>query len=174
MDEAVRVRRAGRSDAPGIASLLHAAFAEYASLYTRAAFAATTPPTAEITRRLGEGPTWIALLRDAVVGTVAAVSRGEALYVRSMAVVPEVRGRSVGRLLLEQVERYAGECGIRRLELSTTPFLASAIALYERSGFRPSEEGPHELFGTPLFTMTKVLVPHPRSTVQGTSPLKRR
>ncbi len=124
--------------------------------------------------RLGEGPTWIALLRDAVVGTVAAVSRGEALYVRSMAVVPEVRGRSVGRLLLEQVERYAGECGIRRLELSTTPFLASAIALYERSGFRPSEEGPHELFGTPLFTMTKVLVPQPRSTVQGTSPLKRR
>ena len=137
IDRAVRVRRAGRNDAPAIALVLQAAFAEYESLYTRAAFAATTPPTQEIVRRLGEGPTWIALLHRTVVGTVSAVPRGEALYVRSMAVVPEVRGRGVGRLLLERVEGYAGECGFPRLELSTTPFLTTAIALYKRSGFRP-------------------------------------
>jgi hypothetical protein len=41
--------------------------------------------------------------------------------------------------------------------LSTTPFLAFAIALYERFGFRRSDAGPRELFGTPLFTMTKDL-----------------
>jgi len=158
IDQAVRVRRAARSDAPAIALVLQAAFAEYASLYTRAAFAATTPPTEEIARRLGEGPTWIALLHRTVVGTVSAVSRGEALYVRSMAVAPEVRGRGVGRLLLEQVERYAGEQGFRCLELSTTPFLTSAIALYERAGFGPSDGEPRELCGTPLFNMRKALV----------------
>src|SRR5437879_10430408 len=120
IDRAVRVRRAGRNDAPAIALVLQVAFAEYKSLYTRAAFAATTPAAEEIARRLGEGPTWIALLHRAVVGTVSAVSRGEALYVRSMAVVPDLRGRGVGRLLLEQVERYAGEQGFRWRELSTT------------------------------------------------------
>jgi GNAT superfamily N-acetyltransferase len=160
IDQALRVRRAGRSDAAGIASVLRAAFAEYESLYTRAAFAATTPATDEIARRLGEGPTWIALLHGTVVGTVSTVSRGAALYVRSMAVVPETQGRGVGRRLLAHVERYAGERGFLHLELSTTPFLASAIALYERAGFRPSDGGPRELFGTPLFTMTKALVPY--------------
>ena len=135
IDQAVRLRRAGLNDTPAIAVVLRAAFAEYEPLYTRAAFAATTPATEEIARRLGEGPTWIALLHRSVVGTVSAALQGEALYVRSMAVVPEARGRGVGRLLLEQVERYAGERGYRCLELSTTPFLTSAIALYERAGF---------------------------------------
>jgi len=158
IDRALRVRRAGRSDATGIASVLRAAFAEYESLYTRAAFAATTPATDEIARRLGEGPTWIALLHRTVVGTVSAVPRGEALYVRSMAVVPEVRGRGVGRLLLEQVERYADERGFRCLDLSTTPFLTSAIALYERAGFSRSDGEPRQLCGTPLLNMRKALV----------------
>jgi ribosomal protein S18 acetylase RimI-like enzyme len=41
--------------------------------------------------------------------------------------------------------------------LSTTPFLIGAISLYERAGFRRTGEGPHDLFGTPLFSMEKVL-----------------
>jgi len=157
IDQALRIRRARRSDAPAIASVLRASFAEYESLYTRAAFAATTPTTEEIARRLGEGPTWIALLHRTLVGTVSAVPRGEALYVRSMAVVPEVRRRGVGRLLLEQVERYADERGFRCLDLSTTPFLTSAIALYERAGFKRSDGEPRELCGTPVLNMRKAL-----------------
>lgn len=153
----LRVRRAGRADAPAIASVLRAAFAEYQTRYTPAAFAATTPTAEEIVRRLDEGPTWIALLQGAVAATVSVLPRGELLHVRSMAVLPEARGRGVGRQLLAQVERYAGAHGFRCLELSTTPFLAFAIALYERFGFRRSDRGPRELFGTPLFTMTKDL-----------------
>src|SRR5437867_9251403 len=67
IDRPVRVRRAGRNDAPAIALVLQAAFAEHESLYTHAAFAATTPATEEIARRLGEGPTWIALLQALVL-----------------------------------------------------------------------------------------------------------
>jgi hypothetical protein len=43
------------------------------------------------------------------------------------------------------------------LFLSTTPFLTHAIVLYEGLGFQRSNEGPHDLFGTPLFTMVKTL-----------------
>jgi hypothetical protein len=41
--------------------------------------------------------------------------------------------------------------------LSTTPFLNSAIRLYENFGFRRNEAEPHDLFGTPMFTMEKIL-----------------
>ncbi len=39
--------------------------------------------------------------------------------------------------------------------LSTTPFLHSAIRLYERFGYRRTDDGMNDLFGTPLFTMEK-------------------
>ena len=45
----------------------------------------------------------------------------------------------------------------RLVVLSTTPFLHPAIALYERCGFARTGEGPVDLAGTPLVTMTKAL-----------------
>ncbi len=152
------IRLATPQDIPAVASVLRAAFAEYEPLYTPAGFAATTPTSDQIRARFDEGPVWVALLDGAVVGTVAAVLREEVtLYVRSMAVLPAARGYDIGGALLSEVERFATEHGAKRLLLSTTPFLARAIRLYERNGFRRAEEGPRDLFGTPLFTMTREL-----------------
>ena len=72
-----------------------------------------------------------------------------------MAVHPRVRGRGIGAQLLEIAEQFARDQRCRDLVLSTTPFLDHAIALYERRGFVRTDEAPHELFGTPLFTMRK-------------------
>jgi hypothetical protein len=47
--------------------------------------------------------------------------------------------------------------GYERLLLSTTPFLDRAIRLYEKFGFRRNGEPPHDLFGTPLITMDKII-----------------
>jgi GNAT superfamily N-acetyltransferase len=106
---------------------------------------------------MGEGPVWVAVRDGAVVGTVSVVPRGESLYLRGMAVLPAARGRGLGEALLSRVEEFAAAHGYERLWLSTTPFLSRAIRLYERAGFRRSDDGPHELFGTPLFTMEKAL-----------------
>lgn len=155
----IQIRLAEASDAASIASVLHASFVEYESAYTPEAFAATTPTSDRVQSRLSEGPVWVAALNEAIVGTVAAVPRGEALYVRSMAVLPTARGHGIGALLFEQVERFAAAQGLTLLILSTTPFLTRAIRLYERLGFQRSAEGPHKLFGAPLFTMVKTLEP---------------
>jgi N-acetylglutamate synthase-like GNAT family acetyltransferase len=156
----ISIRLAIDSDTPAIASLLADSFAEYRSQYTQEGFDATAITAEQVVNRLPEGPIWIALRDQTIVGTVAAVRKGDSLYVRSMAVHPAARGQQLGERLLKQIEDYAANEGLHRLFLSTTPFLDRAIRLYEKAGFRRSDEGPHDLFGTPLFTMEKWL---PRS-----------
>lgn len=159
---AKRIRVGVLEDAPSIAAVLLEAFMEYKSLYTPEGFAATTPSSAHIGDRLKEGPVWVVICNHVIVGTVSVVPRNDSFYVRGMAIVPSARGQRVGELLLRQVERYASELSYNRLLLSTTPFLGRAIRLYEHHGFRRTSEGPDNLFGTPIFTMEKLLDLQPR------------
>jgi len=153
----IEIRLAGPDEANAIAAVLWAAFAEYKLLYTPEGFRATTPEPDIVRQRMEEGPLWTASLDEMIVGTAGAIAKGEALYVRGMAVVPHARGKGIAKLLLQHVEHYARSLGSSRMFLSSTPFLIGAISLYERAGFRPTGEGPHDLFGTPLFSMEKVL-----------------
>jgi ribosomal protein S18 acetylase RimI-like enzyme len=57
-------------------------------------------------------------------------------------VLPRARGGRLGQALMRHIEGYARAEGFERLFLSTTPFLTSAIRLYERMGFRRGGEGP--------------------------------
>lgn len=155
----VQIRRATAEDASAVALVLKEAFAEYEPLYTKQGYVATTPERTAILTRMQEGPLWVALREGHIVGTAAVVRQEEGLYVRGMAVLPAARGLGVGRLLLDQIQACAAEHGWERLFLSTTPFLNRAIRLYEGFGFRAIGDGPHELFGTPLFTMEKMLAP---------------
>jgi len=151
------IRRAVIDEAPVIAQVLHQAFVEFEAQYTPAAFAATTPASDQIQKRWNEGPVWVAVQFDRLVGTISAVPKMEGLYVRSMAVLPSARREGIGVLLLQTVEQFAVAQGFQRMFLSTTPFLTGAIRLYEQFGFYRSNDAPHELFGTPLFTMVKRL-----------------
>jgi ribosomal protein S18 acetylase RimI-like enzyme len=151
----VEIRRATESDADAIASVLVAAFREFERLYTRAGYAATTPDAARIHERFAEGPVWVAVTEAGVVATVAAVARADGVYVRSMGVAPAARGQRAGHALMRELERFARDKGAPRMYLSTTPFLFSAIRLYERLGFRRTGEPPDELNGTPLVTMAR-------------------
>jgi len=155
VEKQVRIAEVG--DAAAIAAVLYEAFREFEPLYTAEGFAATTPKSEQIVERMSEGPIWVALVGGEIVGTVSVVLKREAVYVRGMAVLPRARGARVGKLLVDQVEQYGAENGCKRLFLSTTPFLERAIRLYEKFGFRRIPEGPHDLFGTPLFTMEKML-----------------
>jgi N-acetylglutamate synthase-like GNAT family acetyltransferase len=155
MSSRVRIREASPADADAIASLLKVAFLEFEPLYTPAGFRATTPTAEEIQPRFAEGPIWIAEQDGNIVGTISVVPKSEGLYIRSMAVHPEARGKGVAGLLLETAEKAADGFACARLFLSTTPFLDAAIHLYEQAGFRRTDDEPHDLFGTPLMTMVK-------------------
>jgi len=157
----VEIRLATTLDAVTVSAVLMQAFIEYKSLYTPQGFAATTPDIEQIARRLSEGPIWIAVQNNSVVGTVSAMLQGESLYVRGLAVLPAARGHNLGERLMIEIENFALANNCRRLFLSTTPFLDRAISLYERLGFSRNAEGPHDLYGTPLFSMERTLKPAP-------------
>lgn len=157
LSDNIQIRLAVPDEAATIAAVLYQSFVEYESLYSPEGFAATVPTTDQIQSRMLEGPVLAALFDQVIVGTVSVVPKGESLYIRGMALLPAARGRRIGERLLTHIERLASKEGYKRLFLSTTPFLSRAIRLYEHFGFSRSGEGPHDLFGTPLFTMEKAL-----------------
>ncbi len=152
---AADIRFARRDDAQQIAHVLHVSFNKFKPLYTVHAFEATVVSPETVLKRLEEGPIWVGQVGEQIVATSSALVTTKGLYLRGMAVAPEARGRQLGWQLLECSEQFARQEGLARLYLSTTPFLAQAIRLYERFGFQRIDEGPFHLFGTPLFTMAR-------------------
>src|SRR5215813_13716384 len=82
----MRIRMATEDDAPAIASTLYRAFLEFEPLYTPEAFATTISSPDQIRLRLSEGPIWVVAQDGMVIGTVSVTPRGDALYIRGMAV----------------------------------------------------------------------------------------
>lgn len=60
--------------------------------------------------------------------------------IRTLAVLPEVRGRGVGAALTRECLRRAHEGGAAAVGLHTNPFMAAANRLYERLGFLRAPE----------------------------------
>ncbi len=153
----IKIRHASIDDSLEISTVIYKSFKEYESFYTPKAFKATTPSVDEIKVRLKEGPIWIALESNIIVGAISAVARDEGLHIRGLSVLPEKRGKGIGHLLLEEVEKYAINKGFERIFLSTGTFLKPAIHLYKNLGFQPTDDGPQYLHGTELFIMDKIL-----------------
>jgi len=62
------------------------------------------------------------------------------LYLEDLFVVPEARGRGVGRALLAHLSRLAVERGCGRVEWAVLDWNAPAIRFYESLGARPNSE----------------------------------
>jgi GNAT superfamily N-acetyltransferase len=151
----IRIRLATVEEAAVVAAVLRQSFLEFEPLYTPGGFEATALPQSQVLIRMKEGPVWVAARDGIAVGTVSGMVKADSVYIRGMAVVPGARGCGAGSQLLRTVEAWAGEQGAVRIFLSTTPFLAAAIGLYKRAGFKRAKDGAGDLFGTPLFTMVK-------------------
>jgi ribosomal-protein-alanine N-acetyltransferase len=57
-------------------------------------------------------------------------------YISNDAVTSSARGKGIGSALLQKLDEYAKENGIRTISLEVRPSNAPAIALYEKFGFR--------------------------------------
>lgn len=153
----ITIRKATPADAKQISKVLLDAFIQFKLFYTQQAFDATVIPAEEVSIRMKEGSVLVAVKGNVVVGTVAVVKKDADLYIRGMAVLPEVRGLQTGWKLLEHIQWYAIENNYKSLLLSTTPYLPSAIHLYEKFGFERIGEINDSFYGTLIFEMKKQL-----------------
>jgi GNAT superfamily N-acetyltransferase len=62
------------------------------------------------------------------------------IYLEDLFVVPEQRGRGIGRALLQRIARIAVERDCGRLEWSVLDWNRDAIGFYERLGAKPNSE----------------------------------
>jgi GNAT superfamily N-acetyltransferase len=62
------------------------------------------------------------------------------IYLEDLFVLPEFRGRGIGRALLERLAAIAVERGCGRLEWAVLDWNREAIGFYERLGARPNSE----------------------------------
>jgi len=76
------------------------------------------------------------------------------IYLEDLFVVPEQRGRGIGRTLLERLARIAVERDCGRLEWAVLDWNRDAIAFYERLGAKPNSEWTvYRLTGEPLHAL---------------------
>lgn len=84
---------------------------------------------------------WVALARGQVVGSVALRRIGPAeVELKRMYLRPKLRGRGVGRQLLQMAIAWSREHRIERIVLDTTEAMEAARRLYEANGFAAVDE----------------------------------
>jgi len=84
----------------------------------------------------GHGAFLIAYLDDVAVGCGAARRLDEkTAELKRMYVDPQVRGKGIGRALVESLEHEARALGVTRVVLETGTRLAPAIRMYEGLGY---------------------------------------
>ena len=87
------------------------------------------------------GEFWVVEQNGMVVGTSAyqPIARGQnAVEIRKMYLLPEVRGRGLGVYLLEQLERAIAIKDYQEIWIETASVLKEAVKLYERNGYVPA------------------------------------
>lgn len=89
---------------------------------------------------------WVALVGNEVVGSVALRRLGSRhVQLKRMYLRPHLRGRGVGRKLLQMVLAWAREHRIERISLDTTKQMEAARHLYEAHGFvRVAGDAPRQ------------------------------
>lgn len=76
--------------------------------------------------------------REQVVGTVGLYPHDESrVEIRKMYLAPGLRGRGLGKWLLERTLQQAWEMGYEEVVLETASVLTEAIGLYRSFGFEP-------------------------------------
>lgn len=93
---------------------------------------------------------WIAEDGERMVGTLFLMHRPEGAQLRYFLVLPEWRGRGLGKELMNRYIAALDECGYRYSFLWTTGELAAAASLYTRHGFVLTEQRPSTRFGKEL------------------------
>lgn len=83
---------------------------------------------------------WVAVAQDLVVGFVSASvdahwSGDRDAYIGELVVAADYEGRGAGRALVQKAERWAADCGLQRIRLTTGAANHGALRMYRSLGY---------------------------------------
>jgi GNAT superfamily N-acetyltransferase len=143
------VRAAVPADHPAIRGVVLAAYRQYADLLERDVFSPYLADLLDLDTHARRGRLLVAEADGRVCGFIAfypdAALQGYGLPSgwatgRALAVHPAARGHGVARALLDTADGLAREAGAPVFAFHTASFMTSAIAWYERLGYRRAPE----------------------------------
>jgi ribosomal protein S18 acetylase RimI-like enzyme len=112
---------------------------------------------------------WIVEQGGRVMGSLGLTDEGDGEgRVRWFVLEPDIRGRGLGRTLLDELFAKAEEAGYRRITLETFSDLEAAAHLYRERGMELVWEDTRPRWGRPAVTYQRyelVLVPAPSTRV---------
>jgi GNAT superfamily N-acetyltransferase len=124
------------SDVPPATELVEAMIQDVAQMYGR--IDVPGAPSATPADMAPPGGAFVVVFDgdDAVAGGGIKRLDADACEIKRMYVVPEARGRGLGRVLLEALEAQARRLGYRVARLDTGPQQPGAQRMYETAGYR--------------------------------------
>lgn len=87
------------------------------------------------------GEFWVVSTNSRIVGTAAyhPIARGQnAVEIRKMYLLPEARGKGLGKYLLQQLETAIALQNYQEIWIETASVLVEAVKLYENNGYLPA------------------------------------
>jgi ribosomal protein S18 acetylase RimI-like enzyme len=146
----IGLRDARRDELDGLSRLLEEVYGDFQPHFPGDLWQAYLGEIVDVRSRLGGSEVIVAETAGRLVGTVgfypeasrSALERWPVGWasIRTLAVLPDARGKGVGEALARECLRRARERGAPAVGLHTNPFMAAANRLYERLGFRRAPE----------------------------------
>lgn len=143
-----RFRKAAAADCGAIADLVNRAYAGYVPRMGRKPAPMTDDHAAEI----AAGETLLLEEEEGgrILGVLVLRDEGETLLLHNVAVEPAVKGRGLGRRLLERAEQEARARACSAIRLYTHATMIENIAIYRRLGYvesgRRTDDGFDRVF----------------------------
>jgi len=126
------VRPAGPADHAAIRDILRAAYSQYTADIPPQVWDTDLADLLDLDRHARDGDLLVAVVDGAIAGYAA--------FHPGLAVHPAYRGRGVAAALLAELEYRSRDAGADVFAFHTSAFMTTAVALYERLGYRRAPE----------------------------------
>ncbi|TFG10236.1 GNAT family N-acetyltransferase [Candidatus Thorarchaeota archaeon] len=148
----VRIRRANMNEVDIVRDIIQEAYKPILKQLSR-------PPAAlqegmdKIARHIQMGNIYLALVGDAVAGTMRVELRGKLGVISRVAVLERFRGRRIGTALMDYAENLLSRSNAKSIELEVYGAIDQQIDFYKKLGYE--EKSRHERAGEEIVVMEK-------------------
>lgn len=129
------IRRATPGDAPAVYAILQSAFQEYGALTGQKDLEALKETEEDIRKEIETKAVYIAVIDDAIVGTVRLDIHGDEAYLSRFAVDQINRNIGIGKSLISVVDKYLKSQGVKKVTLHTASKHSVLVRFYYSRGF---------------------------------------